>query len=102
MCRKKAEAIRDWEDLFQPTLRGRVGFVEAPREFVGTVLKASGLSFNATAKDLANCGTTRAALREKARSLKEQVTATPALPSLLCPPPACRTALPVLVAIVQS
>lgn len=64
--------IRDWSDLLQPALRGRVAFSESPRELVGIALKTLGLPFNATAADVRRAGVSRDALRERVSALRAQ------------------------------
>lgn len=70
--RRGSWEITDWADLLQPALKGRVGFVEAPREFVGVVMKTLGLSFNATASDAKACGISKQAILDRAVQLKRQ------------------------------
>ena len=74
--RQGGEPIKDWKDLFQPALKGRLGFVEAPREFMGAVLKSLGLPFNATPADLAACHMTVDVLRARLQRLRQQVCPT--------------------------
>jgi hypothetical protein len=64
--------IRDWSDLLQPALRGRVAFSDSPRELVGIALKTLGLPFNATATEARRCGVTPDALRERVSALRAQ------------------------------
>ena len=78
--RHGGEPIKDWKDLFQPALKGRLGFVEAPREFMGAVLKSLGLPFNATVADLAACHISEDVLRARLQRLRQQVRTTGALP----------------------
>lgn len=37
---------QDWDVLLRPELKGKIGFVESPREFVGAGLKTLGLPYN--------------------------------------------------------
>ena len=41
--------VNDWKDLYNMALRGKVGMVASTREVVGSVLKGSGVSYNASA-----------------------------------------------------
>lgn len=73
-CRRQGSwPVRDWNDLLQPALKGRLGFVEAPRDFIGVVMKTLGLSFNATAGDLEKHHTSFAQVLQRAKELKGQV-----------------------------
>ena len=38
--------FKDWKDLWQPKLAGRISMVNSPREVIGTVLKYMGASYN--------------------------------------------------------
>ncbi|GAY65694.1 hypothetical protein CUMW_243100 [Citrus unshiu] len=38
--------FKDWKDLWQPKLAGRISMVNSPREVIGTVLKYMGVSYN--------------------------------------------------------
>ncbi|KAG7666766.1 hypothetical protein KSW81_000539 [Nannochloris sp. 'desiccata'] len=65
--------ISDWDDLLLPGLKGRVAFIDSPRELVGVALKTLGLPYRATAADLASCGVTTADLIERVRKLVGQI-----------------------------
>jgi len=65
--------ISDWDDLLLPGLKGRVAFIDSPRELVGVALKTLGLPYRATADDLASCGITTADLTERVRKLAGQI-----------------------------
>lgn len=64
--------MKDWTDLLQPALKGRVGFVDAPRDFVGAVLKTLGLSFNASSRDVEKSGIPQSVIMERAAQLRRQ------------------------------
>ncbi|KAI3429510.1 hypothetical protein D9Q98_005599 [Chlorella vulgaris] len=66
-------AIRDWADLLQPQLRGRVAFMDSPRDVVGVALKTLGLPFNASASDIRRCGLTEEDVRSRVQRLVKQV-----------------------------
>ncbi|KAK9817763.1 hypothetical protein WJX72_001828 [[Myrmecia] bisecta] len=65
--------ITDWSDLLQPRLKGKIAFMDSPREFVGVALKTLGLPFNARARDLAAHGLTVEDVRRRIEQLREQV-----------------------------
>jgi spermidine/putrescine-binding protein len=65
--------IRDWEDLLQPSLAGRVAWVDSPREFVGAALKTFGGSFNSSAAQLAAAGITEQDVVRRVSQLRDQV-----------------------------
>ena len=65
--------ISDWDDLLLPGLKGRIAFIDSPRELVGVALKTLGLPYRATADDLASCGITPADLTERVRKLVGQI-----------------------------
>lgn len=44
--------LSDWRDLFNPSMKGRVGMVASTREIVGGVLKSSGVGYNAGADEI--------------------------------------------------
>ncbi|KAL4427736.1 hypothetical protein ABPG75_001825 [Micractinium tetrahymenae] len=48
-----AQGIQDWADLLAPQLKGRVGFIDSPRDVVGVAMKTLGLGFNASAAEAA-------------------------------------------------
>ncbi|GBF91197.1 hypothetical protein Rsub_04866 [Raphidocelis subcapitata] len=100
LLRRGGRPIRDWSDLLQPQLRGKIAFSESSREFVGIALKtlsseardagrggargaseaaaaaaAAALGFNATPAALAAAGVTRAAARARTRELLAQARA---------------------------
>ena len=66
-------AIADWDDLLHPGLKGRIGFVDSPRELVGIALKTLGLGYGATPADLAGCGLQEGDLAARVRQLAAQV-----------------------------
>ncbi|KAL4444599.1 hypothetical protein ABPG77_002416 [Micractinium sp. CCAP 211/92] len=63
------EGIRDWADLLTPQLKGRVAFIDSPRDVVGAALKTLGLGFNASAAEAARCGLTEEDLRTRVQRL---------------------------------
>ncbi|KAL6747850.1 hypothetical protein V8C86DRAFT_2896496 [Haematococcus lacustris] len=65
--------VRDWEDLMQPALRGRVAMTDSPREFVGVALKLLGLGWNSSAAQVAAAGVGVQALAASCRALRGQV-----------------------------
>ena len=89
--------MRDWSDLLQPQLKGRIAFSASSREFVGIALKTlagesggggarspsggggSGgvgvLGFNSGPAELAAAGVPRAAARDRVRALLRQARA---------------------------
>lgn len=73
LLRRGGTPIRDWADLLQPGLRGRVGFVDSPREFLGVAAKTLGLPLNASAQDMQRRGVSAAQLRERVQQLRRQV-----------------------------
>ena len=68
-----SKTISDWDDLLLPGLKGRVAFIDSPRELVGVALKTLGLPYRATAADLASCGITTSDLIERVRKLVGQI-----------------------------
>lgn len=64
--------IRDWKDLFQPQLAGRIAMVDSPREVVGAVLKSLGASYNTNDFD-ADVPGGREAVKERFLALQKQV-----------------------------
>lgn len=64
--------IRDWDDLLHPSLQRRIAFMDYPREFIGIALKTLGLSYNASAEDIANCGITEQELSARVAHLAGQ------------------------------
>jgi len=60
--------VRDWGDLLQPALRGRVAFVDSGRDLLTAALGASGLGPNAVAR-----GADLARVRDAAARLRGQV-----------------------------
>jgi spermidine/putrescine-binding protein len=78
VCRWGGRGIRDWEDLLQPRLQGRLAFVDSPRELVGVALKTLGLPFNARAADLRAAGVTPQDLGARVKLLRQQVRPTSA------------------------
>ena len=75
MCRAGGRPIQDWSDLLQPRLKGRLGFVDAPREFLGAALRSMGLSMN---EDLSAgaCSASVADIQAHVRQLRKQVDST--------------------------
>lgn len=72
-CRQGGKPIRDWVDLLQPALKGRVAFVDSPREFVGVAFKTLGLPFNASPADVQKAGLSPANVKERVAALRKQV-----------------------------
>uniref|UniRef100_A0A7N1A0H5 Uncharacterized protein n=1 Tax=Kalanchoe fedtschenkoi TaxID=63787 RepID=A0A7N1A0H5_KALFE len=68
----KLKPIEDWEDLWQPGLRGRISMVGCPREVVGAVLKYMGTSYNTDSIELQVSGGRNAVL-ENLNLLRKQV-----------------------------
>jgi putative spermidine/putrescine transport system substrate-binding protein len=66
--------IKDWSDLLDPRLKGRVAFMESPRELVGVALKTLGLGYNARRADLAAAGASVEDLRTRIKQLCAQVS----------------------------
>ncbi|CAM8880745.1 unnamed protein product [Rhodiola kirilowii] len=64
--------IEDWDDLWQPSLQGRISMVGCPREVVGAVLKHMGMSYNTDNMELQVSGGRNAVL-ENLRLLRKQV-----------------------------
>ncbi|KAI8466668.1 MAG: hypothetical protein J3K34DRAFT_379213, partial [Monoraphidium minutum] len=84
LLRRGGRPVRDWADLLQPQLRGRIAFSGSSREFVGAALKTLGggggggrhaLGFNSSEADLNAAGFTRADARAAARALLGQARA---------------------------
>ena len=46
--------------------------MDAPRDFVGAVMKTLGLSFNASARDIEKCGVPRSVIMDRAAQLRRQ------------------------------
>ncbi|KAK9845493.1 hypothetical protein WJX81_007872 [Elliptochloris bilobata] len=65
--------IRDWGDLLQPRLRGRLAMVDSPRELVAVALATLGLPLNATAADVLMAGVGVDGLRARVDELRQQV-----------------------------
>ena len=65
--------IRDWADLLQPRLRGRLAMVDSPRELVAIALATLGLPLNASAADMDAAGVRTGALRARVDELRQQV-----------------------------
>lgn len=59
---------RDWEDLFDPRLKGLIGMPNAPRLLLSAALKAEGLSANAT-----DVGGVDGRVSARVRALRENV-----------------------------
>jgi spermidine/putrescine-binding protein len=55
--------ITDWGDLLQPKLKGRLAFVDSPRELLSAALKSLGLSINASAEQMQAVGITASKLK---------------------------------------
>ncbi len=64
----------DWPDLLQPRLRGRIAFVESPRELVGVALKTLGLPYNARLEDFDDAGVTLEQLEDRLKALHRQAS----------------------------
>lgn len=73
LCRRGGVAINDWSDLLQPRLRGRLAFLDSPREFVGVALKTLGLPYNCTYTQLQNSAITLQQLQQRLQQLRNQV-----------------------------
>ena len=71
-CRAGGQPILDWTDLLQPKLKGRLGFVDAPREFLGAAMRSLGLSMN---EDISggSCEATFADVQARVQQLRKQV-----------------------------
>ena len=65
--------IRDWADLLQPRLRGRLAMVDSPRELVAIALATLGLPLNASAADVEAAGCGAGGLRARVDELRQQV-----------------------------
>lgn len=65
--------IRDWKDLLQPSLRGRLGMTGFSRELMAVVFKMLGLSANASQDKLEKCGISASDIRRQVSRLKAQV-----------------------------
>ena len=65
--------ITDWDDLLLPGLKGRIAFIDSPRELVGVALKTLGLSYNATAADILACGISKNDVVQRVKQLVDQV-----------------------------
>lgn len=72
--KQPSQDVNDWDDLLRPSLKKKVGITDNPREFIGIVLKTFGLSFNATATHVRDCGLSDRDLVQRARELAQQVT----------------------------
>lgn len=70
---KGVPALRCWSDLLHPSLRGRIGFIDSTREFVGVALKTLGLSFNSSAQDIRRAGVTEQQLKDRVLLLRGQL-----------------------------
>lgn len=73
LCRRGGHEIKDWSDLLQPRLRGRLAFLDSPREFVGVALKTLGLPYNCTYAQLKASHITLQQLKQRLRQLYDQV-----------------------------
>eukprot|EP00873_Tetraselmis_striata_P012654 jgi/Tetstr1/432918/TSEL_022258.t1 len=78
LAKAGARPIRDWPDLLQPALAGRIGFVESPRDLVGAAVKASfpgkaGLGYNTSLENLKAAGVSEQALRDAVMRMLRQV-----------------------------
>ncbi|KAK9807227.1 hypothetical protein WJX73_010860 [Symbiochloris irregularis] len=71
--RQGATPIRDWSDLLQPALKGRIAFVDAPRELVGVALRTLGASMNASSQQLQRMGITQQRLSHQLNRLRAQI-----------------------------
>lgn len=65
--------VRDWADLLQPRLRGRLAFLDSAREFVGVALKTLGLPYNCTYAQVKRAGLTWQQVKQRVRELHAQV-----------------------------
>ncbi|KAK9866488.1 hypothetical protein WJX84_005441 [Apatococcus fuscideae] len=72
LLRAGGKPIRDWSDLLQPRLRGRLGFVDAPREFLGVALRSLGLSMNEDLSEEA-CSAPLADVQARIHQFRKQV-----------------------------
>jgi spermidine/putrescine-binding protein len=72
-ARRAGGPLRDWDDLLRPALRGRLAFVDSPRELVAVALRTLGLPPGAGARQLAACGVGEAALAARVAALAAQV-----------------------------
>ncbi|KAK9843320.1 hypothetical protein WJX74_010303 [Apatococcus lobatus] len=72
LLRNGGRPVQDWTDLLQPKLRGRLGFVDAPREFLGAAMRSLGLSMN---EDISSgsCEATFADVQARVQQLHGQV-----------------------------
>ncbi len=66
-------AIHDWSDLLQPRLKGRLAFLDSPRELVGVALKTLGLPYNCTDSQLRKSGVSLQQLQRRLQQLRDQV-----------------------------
>ena len=64
--------IKDWGDLLQPKLKGKLALADFPRELLAAALKSLGLSVNASPADMAAAGVSRQALRARLQQLRSQ------------------------------
>lgn len=65
--------MEDWADLWQPALRGRLGMLDSPRDFVGAALRSMGVSANSSPDSLAKHNLGRRALQARVDALRSQV-----------------------------
>ena len=72
-CRREGVPIRDWADLLQPRLEGRLGFLDSPREFIGVALKTLGLPFNCSHAQLTKSTVSLQQLKARVKQLRQQV-----------------------------
>ena len=96
--RRDGLAFTDWPDLLQPRLRGRVAFIESPRELVGVALKTLGLSYNARLEDFDDAGVTLDQLEERLKALHRQASQ----PHIYGSPADAADCLPNLLAFSQE
>lgn len=66
-------AIHDWSDLLQPRLKGRLAFLDSPRELVGVALKTLGLPYNCTHAHLQRSDVSLQQLKQRLKQLHDQV-----------------------------
>ena len=59
--------LSDWQDLWQPELRGRISLLDSPREVIGLTLKKLGSSYNTKNLDLPNLETELLALNRQTK-----------------------------------
>ncbi|KAL6783893.1 hypothetical protein ACKKBG_A03905 [Auxenochlorella protothecoides x Auxenochlorella symbiontica] len=68
--RKGLQPPRDWVDLLDPALGGRIALDDSPRVLLAAALGTLGLDPGATAADVARCGVRAGDLRARVRRLR--------------------------------